>query len=99
MTNDSLQGTSQKSGERTSKSNNRYGIWEITAGITAAECFSHLLLKNCPKIVEKCGFDTLANTARTAMVFSGIITTGLGVAFFVNRLRTRSYSQEQKMIR
>jgi hypothetical protein len=72
-----------------------YGAWEITAGITSAEYVSHLLLKKCPKLVEKCGFDTLANTTRTAVVFSGIITTGLGVAFCVHRLRSRYYSGEQ----
>lgn len=81
------------------KDTNGYGIWEITAGITSAESVSHLLLKKCPQIVEKCGFDTLANTARTTAVFSGVITTGLGVAFFVHKLRNHHYVQKQERTR
>jgi hypothetical protein len=99
MTDNSPPDRGQIAGKITSKPNNGYGIWEITSGITSAECVSHLLLKNCPKIVEKCGFDTPANAARTAAVFGGIITTGLGVAFFVNKLRNLHSSQDQKITR
>jgi hypothetical protein len=82
----------------TTEPNDGYGIWEISAGIASAGYVSHLLLKNFPKIVESCGFDTLANTARTAAVFSGIITTGFGVAFYSNKLRNR-HRQGQEMTR